>query len=184
MRMSYEWAMPSGDTLSIKPIREFAERWMAACPGAWADPYARNSRMAAFTNDLDPNTAAACHLSAEDFLRRFEDGLLDGVLFDPPYSSRQAKELYESIGLKYTYEESIGESVRAAKVEVARTVRLGGIVLSFGWNSVGMGRSAGFEKEEILLVGHGGAHNDTICVAERKIERDLFLGVDTISETW
>jgi N6-adenosine-specific RNA methylase IME4 len=38
-------------------------------------------------------------------------------------------------------------------------------VLSFGWNSAGMGD--GFEREEILLVAHGGAHNDTICVAER-----------------
>jgi len=27
----------------------------------------------------------------------------------------------------------------------------------------------GFEQTEIVLVCHGGNHNDTICVAERKL---------------
>jgi hypothetical protein len=44
-----------------------------------------------------------------------------------------------------------------------------GIVLSFGWNTVGMGKKRGFEILEIMLVCHGGAHNDTICMAERRI---------------
>lgn len=43
----------------------------------------------------------------------------------------------------------------------------GTVVLSFGWNSTGMG--AGFEKIELLLVAHGAAHNDTICLAERML---------------
>jgi len=38
----------------------------------------------------------------------------------------------------------------------------------FGWNSCGMGDRHGFEQIEILLVAHGGAHNDTICLAERR----------------
>ena len=50
----------------------------------------------------------------------------------------------------------------------------GGVVLSFGWHSNGMGRNRGYETEEILLVRHGGAHNDTICLAERKVAPALF----------
>ena len=34
------------------------------------------------------------------------------------------------------------------------------VVLSFGWNSVGFGSGLGFELEEIMLVSHGGEHND------------------------
>ncbi len=30
------------------------------------------------------------------------------------------------------------------------------------------GITRGFTIEEILLVAHGGVHNDTICVVERK----------------
>jgi len=40
-------------------------------------------------------------------------------------------------------------------------------VISFGWNSGGIGKTNGFEILEILLVAHG-AHNDTICTVERK----------------
>ena len=43
-------------------------------------------------------------------------------------------------------------------------------MLSFGWNSGGIGKSLGFEIIEILLVAHGGAHNDTICTVERKLK--------------
>jgi hypothetical protein len=33
-----------------------------------------------------------------------------------------------------------------------------------------MGRARGFEILELMLVAHGGAHNDTICVAEQRVE--------------
>ena len=33
-----------------------------------------------------------------------------------------------------------------------------------------MGKNRGFEIVEILLVAHGGHHNDTICTVEKKIE--------------
>ena len=41
-------------------------------------------------------------------------------------------------------------------------------VISCGWNSTGMGKARGYEIEEILLVNHGAAHNDTIVMVERK----------------
>lgn len=50
-----------------------------------------------------------------------------------------------------------------------RVMQPGGIVLSFGWQSVGMGKGRGYETIEIALINHGGAHNDTVCMAERKI---------------
>lgn len=48
-------------------------------------------------------------------------------------------------------------------------MKVGGKVISFGWNSGGIGMKYGFEIERILLVAHGGWHNDTICTIERKI---------------
>lgn len=50
-------------------------------------------------------------------------------------------------------------------------------VISFGWNSCGMGKKLGFEPIEYMLVAHGGAHNDTICVAERRTQMALSLAV-------
>ena len=54
--------------------------------------------------------------------------------------------------------------------EIGRIVNRGGIVISCGWNSGGIGKKYGFEILEILLVPHGGAHNDTIVTVERKIK--------------
>ena len=55
--------------------------------------------------------------------------------------------------------------------EISRILRPGGISISFGWNSSGIGKKRGFEIIEILLVAHGGMHNDTICTVERKTQQ-------------
>ena len=51
---------------------------------------------------------------------------------------------------------------------IDQILRPGGYVLHFGWHSNGMGRKRNYEIKEILLVAHGSAHNDTICMAEQK----------------
>ena len=43
-----------------------------------------------------------------------------------------------------------------------------GIAICFGWNSMGFGLKRGYELLEVLMVPHGGAHNDTIVTVERK----------------
>ena len=50
-----------------------------------------------------------------------------------------------------------------------------GKVISFGWNSGGIGKKNGFEIEKILLVNHGSQHNDTICTLEVKATSELAL---------
>ena len=56
------------------------------------------------------------------------------------------------------------------KKEIARVVKKDGFVISFGWNSGGIGKKLGFEQKEIMLVSHGGNHNDTIVTVEFKIK--------------
>ena len=55
------------------------------------------------------------------------------------------------------------------KKEIARVLKKGGIVLSFGWNTVGIGKTRGFELQEVLMVCHGSMHNDTLCLKEVKL---------------
>lgn len=49
-----------------------------------------------------------------------------------------------------------------------RLLKNGGIAICCGWNTVGFGKERGYMLEEILMVCHGGAHNDTIVTVERK----------------
>lgn len=168
MKFSRAFAMPNKNTFDIPPIAEFVGRYLLTAKCS-VDPFARNRSEFTFTNDLDPATSAKFHVDAEVFLRQLPSEKFDLGIFDPPYSPRQISECYKSIGLAATNEDTQNARLyKRVRDALAPLLRPGGVVLSFGWNSQGMGQSRGFEIEEILLVAHGGAHNDTICLAERK----------------
>jgi len=169
MKFSRIFAMPSADTFSVPPIGAFVRRYLEQSLVS-VDPFARNNAWATYTNDLNPDTSAQHHLDAEQFLILLaREGICaDLVLFDPPYSPRQISECYKRVGrddgMAATQNAALYRRVRDV---IPAVMPRGGIVLSFGWNSTGMGKKHGAILEEILLVNHGGAHNDTICVAER-----------------
>ena len=171
MKFSRTWAIPNSDTFSVKPIGDFVHSYLDSAKVS-IDPFARNKRWTTHTNDLNPATQAEHHMDAEKFLLLLatRDVKADLVIFDPPYSPRQISECYKSIGLEVGMKETqnaiLYQRVRDAIVPVCTP---DSIVLSFGWNSVGMGKKHGFEIIEIMLCCHGGGHNDTICTAERRL---------------
>jgi hypothetical protein len=169
LAMSREWAMPSADTLSIPPVAAFAARWLKGA-AVVVDPFARDSLVGTLRNDLNSDTAAQYHEDAVAFLDRLlADGVsADAAILDPPYSPRQIAECYDHVGRERKGMEDTQHPrlISECRNRVARIVRPGGCVLSFGWNSGGMGTVRGFALREIVLVAHGGSHNDTICVAE------------------
>jgi hypothetical protein len=164
------FAMPSAETFGIRPIGEFVRRYLDRATVS-VDPFARNRDWATYTNDINPATTAKSHADAEKFLFDLE---LSGVaadlaLFDPPYSPRQISEHYKAAGLAVTAEDTQSARLyKRVRDALDKIMRPGGIVLSFGWQSAGMGKGRGYELIETMLVTHGGAHNDTICIAERK----------------
>jgi hypothetical protein len=133
------------------------------------DPYAGNSLLAEFTNDLNPNTSAQEHLDALEFVKLHKDLKLDGALFDPPYSYRQVKEHYEMVGHKPTYKDTSYNFYGRVIRPLSAMIKTGGHAISFGWNSNGFGKVNGFKIIEVLLVAHGLHHNDTIVTVEAKI---------------
>tara|TARA_Y100001973_G_C5202396_1_gene338855 strand:+ start:1595 stop:2125 length:531 start_codon:yes stop_codon:yes gene_type:complete len=164
------FAMPNSETFKIKPIREFVEHWTTQVINPIiVDPFARNSKVGTITNDLNPDTDAMYHLKADAFLNMLVDQKIqaDVVLYDPPYSPRQISECYSASGIKTTQQDTQSSFYTIIKNLIRPLVKPNGIVLSFGWNSMGVGKTFG-KCEEVLLVNHGGAHNDTICVAQRK----------------
>lgn len=172
MKIERVWAMPSRDTFSVPPIRDFVRRYLAQSRVS-IDPLARNSHLATYTNDLNPNTLATYHMDAELFCRvlRWKGIRADLGIVDPPYSPRQVKECYEGVGLSVGTKETQMAALYARVRDVLDPlIEVGGVVLSFGWNSSGMGIGRGYIQEEMLIVCHGAAHNDTICLAERKLK--------------
>lgn len=167
MKFSRVWAMPNKDTFSVKPIGEFVQRYLATSTRS-VDPFARNKRWTTYTNDIDPSTQADSHMDAEKFLRSFQQLQFDLVIFDPPYSPRQISECYKGIGMEVGMKETQSALLyKRVRDAIPAILAPGGIVLSFGWSTNGMGVTRDFEILEIMLCAHGGAHNDTICMAER-----------------
>lgn len=165
--MARAWAMPSPDTLSIPPIADFARRWLQG-RAVIVDPFARNSHWATlYSNDINPKTSARFHMEARAFLAMLvERGVCaEAVIFDPPFSPTQIKRAYEDAGLSVSRDDTQSARVKAECRDLIRKITgPGSVVLSFGWNTCGMGKD--WRTNEVLLVDHGGDHNATLCMAQ------------------
>lgn len=159
---STAWAMPSPWTFSIPPIAAFVARWTEG-RRCIVDPMAGKSQLAHHSNDL------LTGFDAEFFVRSLiaEGVRADCVIFDPPYSPRQISESYKAASIKPTQSNTQNARLYArVRRALAEILEPGGVALSFGWQSSGFGKD--WPTREILLVQHGGAHNDTICVAQER----------------
>lgn len=180
MIMTRMWAMPTADTFDCPPIGEFVKKYLRQSKVS-VDPFARNKRWATYTNDLNPDTAAEWHLEAREFIL----GLVargiraDLVIFDPPYSVQQCKTAYAGFGVQFGQDEvtSAWGTWSKHKDAINDLLTPGGISLCFGWDSCGMGKERPFRIEEILMVCHGAGHNDTICIAERKMAHQMVMSL-------
>lgn len=167
------WAMPSAETFSIPPIADLLQRYLGGWGGAVIiDPFARASCWGTIRNDLDPAAPTEYHMEAAAFCDHLhQQGCRAGaVLFDPPYSPRQISEMYKRVGLAVGMEGTQnGRLYKVVRDGLDRLLVPGGLAISCGWNSAGFGSTRGYAMLEILLVAHGGAHNDTIVVVEQKV---------------
>jgi hypothetical protein len=167
MTMDRVWSMPSKNPYTLSPVKELLANEIRG--GFIIDPFANAGKWGHLTNDLNPAMDTNFHLDALEFVRMFEDESVDVCLFEPPYSPRQVKELYESVGLDTLG----GKRTQASywsdlKKEISRVLRVGGKVISFGWNSGGMGNKEVFHINHVRLIPHGGQHNDTIVTVSVK----------------
>jgi hypothetical protein len=173
MEIRRVWAMPNPWTFKIQVIRDLILKYMWEEDGnKWFDPFAgTNPFNLKYSNDLNPEHPTTFHLDAVDFLLELRkligpdvggisDEKFEGGLFDPPYTLHQSNQVYKGFGLR--------KPVSLAKDLIAPLIKQGGYVLSFGHNSGGMGINRDFKLIEILLVPHGGSHDDTICTVEQK----------------
>lgn len=185
MTMTYHWAMPNKNTFLIPPINKLIKRYLdASPPGAvWVDPFANascfNARMK-YTNDINPEFPTTHHMDALSFLRSLADASVDGVLFDPPYTIHQINQVYAGYG-----DEKPVKQATAYYSEIERICKPSACVISFGFTACGVPatlsrdpklrkldgkqkRQTHFLKSEMLVIGHGGGHNATIVVVDKR----------------
>jgi DNA modification methylase len=159
--------MPNKNTFEIKPIKEFILENLNQ--GVIVDPFANINKIANITNDIDREMPTDYHMDALEFLKTLPNNYVDTVLFDPPYSPRQVSECYKKVGKTVDMKTTQSSYWTTLKKEISRIIKPGSKVITCAWNSGGIGKKYGFEIEKILLVAHGGWHNDTIVTLENKI---------------
>lgn len=118
--------------------------------------------------DLNKDMPADYYMDAYEFvlMARKNGWKYDTVVFDPPYNLRKSREKYFGV---YTSE------LRKIKTVLPDIINIGGRVISYGYDSVGLGKIRGFDKSHVCVVCHGGDHNDTICLIEIKVQETLYL---------
>ena len=145
MKLERVWQMPNHRTFQIPSIKKLIFEELGE---NYVDPFPHPFRTDALR-----------------YLCCFKKESVSNLAFDPPYSQRQLKEMYKNIGFSYDMNNSYWSK---CKDQITRIMKPGGKVVSFGWNSNGIGKTRGFELTRILLVAHGSQHNDTICTVEVK----------------
>lgn len=177
MKITKKWAMPSGNTFTIKPIKELILKYIKDYD-IILDPFANEPTINNFipnnctyiSNDLNQKYNTTYHLEASELFKNLGDNSVDVVLYDPPYSPNQVKTCYEQLEKTVTANETRISYWTNFKKEIARILKPNGICISCMWNTNGIGKTNGFEQIEILIVSHGSMHNDTLCCVEIKKE--------------
>lgn len=178
MEINKKWAMPNSKTFKIKPIKELIIKYVNLLHRPIiVDPFANEcsihehlpNESIYISNDLDTQYNTEYHFDALEFLKKFEDKSVDIVLYDPPYSARQVSECYKKLDRTVTTQDTSSKPFANYKKEISRILKPNGMCISFMWNTNGIGKNLGMQQIEILIVSHGGMHNDTLCVVEKKI---------------
>lgn len=154
MQIERVWAMPNHRTFEIEPIKKLIQE--EKVQGLTIEPFPFESQVDCF-----------------EYLKQFPEQSANFGLVDPPYSVRQVSEHYHKQNIPINGWHTGSGWIAQIRREVARVMKVGGKTITFGWNSIGIGKTNGFEVTRILLVCHGGWHNDTICVVERKFQTVL-----------
>ncbi len=173
-----QWHMPGKETFKMKPIKELLNRYVPKNnDNSWVNPFSGKSILCEHNNDINPDINPN-GMDAAVYVKKLGKKKFPGFLFDPPFSLNQATTLYNQFhkekgkGL-FCVKPSSMVYWSKIKNDIADRIEIGGICISFGWNSMGLGLNRGFEQVEILLVPHGGSRNDTIVVVERKIGKRI-----------
>ncbi len=158
-------------TYLAQPVRRYTfeapklKAWVESrCEGRVLNLFAGKTLLNAneYRVDLDIDTPADLHLDVRKAVnilakrrRKFNT-----IIIDPPYNWRKAKEKYGS--------RMIGQFPQL-KNELLSIIPINGRVITFGYDTVGMGKTRGFKKIEICVICHGGETHDTLCVIEKRI---------------
>jgi hypothetical protein len=120
-----------------------------------------NKIQGAVNCDLNPEMSPDILCDAMKLNEFFEPLSFDTAILDPPYSFYQAQTKYKGHSV---------HNIMVVKDHIKMIVKKR--LIWFGWS---IPATEGFRKTEILLIGHGGHRNATICCVEDRVGKKIPL---------
>lgn len=147
-------------TFKNKPMREYVE---TNCKGKVLNLFAGKTLLSVdeFRNDIDLEMQADINVEASELVIGWKGDFFDTVILDPPYSYRKSLEMYNG---------NKNSKFKILKDNMSNVLNVGGLVITFGYHSVSMGKRRGYELIKVAVFSHGGAIHDTICSIEKRIK--------------
>ncbi len=142
--------MPNHRTFRMTPVKRLLERYSK---GVIIDPFP-------FPYQKDALT----------YLKTIADESADKVRYDPPYTLRQLKEMYDNEGISLSQHET-QHYWQDLNKEIFRILKPGGICIKFGYNTSKIHPS--MEIIEQMNLCHGGPHNDLLITVQVKAQATL-----------
>jgi hypothetical protein len=158
MKMTYLTQPPKRYTFEQPKLRAWVESF---CEQPVLNLFAGRTPLSIpeFRVDIEETMPADVHADSYEFIcntrRKFKT-----VILDPPYNIRKAREKYEG--------RWIGRFTKI-KNKLNRVLLPDAVVITLGYDTVGMSKSRGFEKIAVCVVCHNGDHNDTLTLVEKKL---------------
>jgi hypothetical protein len=162
VNFTYLYQQPARYTFEMPKLKSWVESW---CTGKTLNLFAGKTLLSIdeYRVDSDKDMPADYHGDAADFVET-TDMRFQTVILDPPYNLRKSREKYQG---RY-----IG-SLTKIKRNLPRILDIGGRIISLGYDTVGISNRNGFKKLAIVVVCHGGDHNDTLGVVEEYYQPSL-----------
>ena len=158
LKFTYLKQPPRKYTFQMPKVKEWVEK---RCVGKVLNLFAGKTLLEVneVRVDIDrENAIADYYMDAFEFVSTWKGKKFDTVILDPPYRIRKSMEKYHGC---------VVSSYQKIRRNLVKILTRNATVISLGYNSSSIG--LGFEKKEICLVHHGGAHNDTIILLEKRV---------------
>jgi len=161
------WSVqPGSHTFSSEKIKHWAERHLhgTVC-NLCAGPTQLDHDGPILRNDIDADIQTDLSIDAQLIASCLPDSSVDTVVFDPPFSERQARETYDVAESQYL------PPGGAVLHEIDRILKPGGTLVQIGFQTPGMPPEFDYERSTYTIFNLLGRQHDWIGVVEEKPER-------------
>ena len=158
MKMGYLFEMPRAFTFDMPKVRQWLDDRLF---GQVLNVFQGKNKLqdtpeySVVNCDIDQTMVPDFVMDAMTLADQFNPQSFDVAIMDPPYSYHQAN---------VNYNGHLCHKICVVKEHLRIIIRKR--IIWFGWS---IPATEDFQKVEILLVGHGGSHNATICTVEDRI---------------